>query len=280
MQNVTATDRLLGRSTAGAGDVEEIVCTAYARGLLDDADAATARTTLGLGSAALAATGDFATAAQGALAATAVQPGSLATVATSGAYGDLSGLPSLFSGAYGDLSGIPATFAPSSHTHDDRYYTESETDTLLSAKLASSAVSSFGLTLVDDADAATARTTLGLHTATINATIDGGGSAISTGIKGDVVVPFACTITSVTALADQTGSIVVDVWRSTYGAYPPVDGGSLTASAPVTISAAAKSQDTTLTDWTTSLAAGDVLRFNVDSAATITRLFIQIAVTR
>ncbi len=50
MQNVSATDRLLGRSSAGAGDVEEIVCTAYARGLLDDADAATARTTLGLGS--------------------------------------------------------------------------------------------------------------------------------------------------------------------------------------------------------------------------------------
>lgn len=49
IQNVTATDRLLGRSSAGSGDVEEIVCTAYARGLLDDADAATARTTLGLG---------------------------------------------------------------------------------------------------------------------------------------------------------------------------------------------------------------------------------------
>jgi hypothetical protein len=49
MQNVSATDRLLGRSTTGAGDVEEIVCTAYARSVLDDADAATARTTLGLG---------------------------------------------------------------------------------------------------------------------------------------------------------------------------------------------------------------------------------------
>jgi hypothetical protein len=49
IQNVSATDRLLGRSTAGAGDIEEIVCTPYARGLLDDADAATARTTLGLG---------------------------------------------------------------------------------------------------------------------------------------------------------------------------------------------------------------------------------------
>jgi hypothetical protein len=41
----------------------------------------------------------------------------LATVATTGAYADLSGLPSLFDGAYGSLSGIPATFAPSAHTH-------------------------------------------------------------------------------------------------------------------------------------------------------------------
>lgn len=50
MQNVSATDRLLGRSTAGAGDVEEIVCTAAGRALIDDADAATQRTTLGLAS--------------------------------------------------------------------------------------------------------------------------------------------------------------------------------------------------------------------------------------
>lgn len=48
-----------------------------------------------LGTAAAAATTDFATAAQGALAATAVQPGDLATVATSGAYSDLSGTPTI-----------------------------------------------------------------------------------------------------------------------------------------------------------------------------------------
>lgn len=45
------------------------------------ADPAQARTALGLGTAAVAATGDFATAAQGALAATAVQPGDLGTAA-------------------------------------------------------------------------------------------------------------------------------------------------------------------------------------------------------
>jgi hypothetical protein len=49
IQNVSATDRLLGRSAAGAGSVEEITCTAAGRALLDDADAAAQRATLGLG---------------------------------------------------------------------------------------------------------------------------------------------------------------------------------------------------------------------------------------
>lgn len=52
IQNVSATDRLLGRSSAGAGDIEEITCTAAGRALLDDADAAAQRTTLGLGTIA------------------------------------------------------------------------------------------------------------------------------------------------------------------------------------------------------------------------------------
>jgi hypothetical protein len=52
IQNVSATDRLLGRSSAGAGDVEEITCTSAGRALLDDADASAQRTTLGLGTLA------------------------------------------------------------------------------------------------------------------------------------------------------------------------------------------------------------------------------------
>jgi len=60
IQNVSATDRILGRSTAGAGVVEEIVCTAFGRSVLDDVDAAATRTTLGLGTAATAASTSFA----------------------------------------------------------------------------------------------------------------------------------------------------------------------------------------------------------------------------
>ena len=48
LANVSATDRLLGRSSAGAGAIEEIVCTAAGRALIDDADAAAQRTTLGV----------------------------------------------------------------------------------------------------------------------------------------------------------------------------------------------------------------------------------------
>lgn len=56
MQNVSATDKVLGRSTAGAGDVEEIVCTSAGRALIDDANASDQRTTLGLGSLATQST--------------------------------------------------------------------------------------------------------------------------------------------------------------------------------------------------------------------------------
>lgn len=47
IQNVSATDRLLGRSSAGSGDVEEITCTSFGRALLDDTSHAAQLTTLG-----------------------------------------------------------------------------------------------------------------------------------------------------------------------------------------------------------------------------------------
>lgn len=70
--------------------------------LSDLNNAATARSNLGLGTAATSASTAFATSAQGTKADTAVQPGSLATVATTGAYADLSGKPTLGTAAATD----------------------------------------------------------------------------------------------------------------------------------------------------------------------------------
>jgi hypothetical protein len=115
---------------------------------------------------------------------------------------------------------------------------------------------------------------------TITFIIDGGGSAITTGIKGDLEIPFNCTINQATLLADQSGSIVIDVWKDSYNNFPATDADSITASAPPTITTALKSQDTTLTGWTTSIAAGDILRFNVDSITTVTRVTLSLKVTK
>ena len=114
----------------------------------------------------------------------------------------------------------------------------------------------------------------------INFIIDGGGSVITTGIKGDVVVDFACTINSVTLLADQSGSIVVDIWKDSYANFAPLDGDSITAAAVPTISTAIKAQDAVLSGWTTAIAAGDTLRFNVDSITTCERVTVSLKVTR
>jgi hypothetical protein len=80
-------------------------------------------------------------------------------------------------------------------------------------------------------------------------------------------------------LADQSGSAVVNVWKDTYANYPPTVADKITSSAPPTLSSATTSDDTTLTGWTTSITAGDTLRFNLDSITTITRVVLILTVT-
>lgn len=119
-----------------------------------------------------------------------------------------------------------------------------------------------------------------LAIATITMIIDGGGSEIADGEAGHLEIPFAATITRVTTLADQSGSIVVDIWNDTYANFPPTDADSITSATPPTISGAVKAQDDTLSGWTTAITAGDVLAFNVDSCTTIERVTISLRVTK
>lgn len=116
--------------------------------------------------------------------------------------------------------------------------------------------------------------------AAITVIIDGGGSAITTGIKAYVEIPFACTIVQQTTLADQTGSIVLDIWKDAYANYPPTVADTITASAKPTISTGVKDQDATLTGWTTSISAGDVMAINVDSITTCERVTLVLKVTK
>jgi hypothetical protein len=114
--------------------------------------------------------------------------------------------------------------------------------------------------------------------------IDGGGSVLSTGVKGYLPVDFNCTILQAEMLADQSGSVIVDIWKCTYANFNPgthpVDADTIASATPPTISTTYKSQDSTLTSWTTTITAGDVLAFNVDSVTTITRVTVTLKVQR
>jgi hypothetical protein len=141
-----------------------------------------------------------------------------------------------------------------------------------------------GAGATEELTAAQVKTLLGigdLSTASIGYSFSGGGVALTTGLAGTGVrIPFACTIISVTLLADQTGSVVIDIWKDTYANYPPTVADTICAAAKPTISSAIKAEDTTLTSWTTAIAAGDVLFFNVNSCSAITNLSLTLKVTK
>lgn len=112
-------------------------------------------------------------------------------------------------------------------------------------------------------------------------TIDGGGAAITVGPKFDFEVPFNCTLTGWTLLADQTGSIVIDIWKDTFANFPPTVADTIISGAKPTLSSTNKAQDLAISDWTgEALAASDILRFNVDSATTIQRVTLSMRYVR
>ena len=115
---------------------------------------------------------------------------------------------------------------------------------------------------------------------TIGVTFDAGGAEIAVSSKGDVYAPYAAVIQEAVILADQAGDIVVDIWKAAYASFPPTVAGTICAAAKPTLSDTDSYRDTTLTGWTTALAAGDVLRFNVDSSNTLTRAVVALKVKK
>jgi hypothetical protein len=110
--------------------------------------------------------------------------------------------------------------------------------------------------------------------------IDGGGSAITTGIKADLIVPYNCTVLGWDILGNASGSIVIDVWKDAYANFPPTVADTITGTEKPTLSSVAKNQDVALSSWTTTLTRNDILRFNVDSAATVTRVTLSLRIKR
>ena len=101
-------------------------------------------------------------------------------------------------------------------------------------------------------------------------TIDGNGGVVTVGQRGYITIPYNGTITDWEILGDQAGSCNIDVRKSTYAGFPTQT--SITGSAPITVSAAQKASSSILTGWTSSITAGDVYGFTLNSATSFTRI--------
>lgn len=99
--------------------------------------------------------------------------------------------------------------------------------------------------------------------------IDGGGSAITTGVKGFIEIPFAATVASWAVMADQTGSIVIDILRAN-NAVPSVS--MIGAGNKPTLSSAQYNFQLPSSWTSTTLSQTDWLGFSVSSASTVTRV--------
>jgi hypothetical protein len=191
LQNVSATDRLLGRSTAGAGNVEEIPLTAAGRALLDDADAAAQRATLGLGTLA-------------------TQSGTYSGTHSGTSSGTNTGDQTIT--LTGDVTGsgtgsFAATIANNAVTYAKLQNTAT-TDVVLGRSSAGGgnveeiACTAAGRALINDADATAQRTTLGLGSI---ATQSAGAVAITGGTAAvSALTTASATITggTITGIAD------------------------------------------------------------------------------
>ena len=206
IQNVSATDRLLGRSTAGAGVVEEIPLTAAGRALIDDADAAAQRTTLGLGTiatqnaSAVAITGGTITGGTiTGITDLAVADGGTGASDAGTARTNLGLAIGINVQAYD--AGLQSISGLTTSTDQTVYTTASDT-------YATTSLTSFGRSLIDDTDAATARTTLGLGTlATQSGTFSGTHSGSSSGTNtGDQTITLTGDVTG-----SGTGSFATSI---------------------------------------------------------------------
>jgi hypothetical protein len=105
-------------------------------------------------------------------------------------------------------------------------------------------------------------------TDSVGVAIDGGGVAIVAGSTRSVTVPYGCTISSWTVLADASGSISVHVSSSSFSDYPTMFNISGAGNSPSLTSS--QKNAATPSGWTsTSIGQGSIISFVVDSATTV-----------
>ena len=120
--------------------------------------------------------------------------------------------------------------------------------------------------------------------AAVEFVIDGGSSVITLGVKGSLQVPFSCVVTGWQLVADETGIIIIDIWKSSFDNYPPNSSHSMivpNTEKPRLTGVAGKNSDSSLNGgagW--AINAGDWLRFNVEAASVVKNVTVSLTLVK
>lgn len=201
MQNVSATDKILGRSTAGAGVVEEITCTSFARSILDDVDAAAVRATIGAGTGAGSVTSASVVSANGFAGTVATATTTPAITLTTTIIGILSGNGTAISAASTTGSGsVVLATGPVLSTPTLGVATATSINKVAITAPATSAT----LTLADGSTLATS----GAFSTTLTAT---GSTNVTLPTSGTLVNTAVTTLSSLASI----GTVTTGTWNAT-----------------------------------------------------------------
>lgn len=105
------------------------------------------------------------------------------------------------------------------------------------------------------------------------------GPTLTSGSVAYFTIPFAGTITAWNITVDA-GTVTFDIWKIASGTSIPTISNSITASALPALSTGTAKHSTTLTGWTTAIAANDIFGIQVNSVATAKYVEIDIQVNQ
>lgn len=108
-------------------------------------------------------------------------------------------------------------------------------------------------------------------------TMDGLGSVVATGIKGQVNIPMLCVITGWVLTADQSGAATVGVNACPFASFPSGLANICGTDFPRLTSQQAN-ENLAVSLWSPTLSAGTQVQFSVSAASTVTRLNLGIIV--
>jgi hypothetical protein len=207
-----------------------------------------------------------------------------------------------------DIKNTPPTFPPSAHTHvkadiTDFAHTHPPSqispqgsgsnldadkldglDSTAFEKVANKGVANGYAPLDANAKVPITHIADNLRVATVGLTVGDGVNAVTTGFKGAIPVPFEGTITEWTIVSTDanpptTGSIEIDILKSTYANYPTMSSMVGTGTKPNIVNSN-KGQGTP-TGWsTTAINKGDIIGLAVTSVSSLKRITIVLTVLK